>query len=152
MNFEVKGSKMISFTDGSLEEISTTIGGQKPETGGALFGPENANLISAFIFDPEAETTAVSYKPSVDLINRIPEFEAREHVIFKGIIHSHPKGMPRPSEPDHIAFWNTLRTNPRLRSLVTPIVTFERRREGSNLIVLNDRAIMRLYQAFWCAS
>ena len=89
--------KMIQFTDDVAAEIAATIGSRKPETGGALFGPKNSNLISMIAFDEAAHTTSVSYTPSKELIASIPEIEAAEGVEFKGIIHSHPRGVTQPS-------------------------------------------------------
>ena len=139
---------MIAITDNVIDEITSTIGAQRPETGGALFGPANTNLISYFSFDQDARTTTTTYTPSQQLIARIPEIETCEQIVFKGIIHSHPGSFNTPSGPDLIAFKNTLDQNPRLQSLITPIVNFAGSRHGSNLISLGEDAGMRIYQAF----
>jgi len=138
----------ITFTDNTLNEIALTIGTRTPETGGALFGPDNSNLVSLFVFDEKARTTAITYTPSTELIRRIPEIEMRDGVIFKGVIHSHPSSLDRPSGPDILAFRRTLDTNPRLRSLITPIVNLEGGSKQADAYPLNDTSTMRVFQAF----
>jgi len=138
----------ICFTDGVIEEIAKTIGTRTPETGGALFGPENSNLVSSFVFDEKARTTAVTYTPSTDLIRRIPKIETGEGVVFKGVIHSHPPGVDRPSGPDLSAFRRTLNTNPRLHSLITPIVNLNGGSAHGDAHRLNEVATMRVFQVF----
>jgi len=138
----------ITFTDNTLNEIALTIGTRTPETGGALFGPDNSNLVSLFVFDKKARTTAITYTPSTELIRRIPEIEMRDGVIFKGVIHSHPRRLDRPSGPDLSAFRRTLDTNPRLRSLITPIVNLDGGSKQADAHPLNDASTMRVFQAF----
>ncbi len=137
-----------TFTDGVIKQIAETIGTRTPETGGALFGPDDSNLVSHFVFDDKARTTAVTYTPSTDLITRIPKIERRESIVFKGVIHSHPPALDHPSGPDLLAFKRTLDINPQLRSLSAPIVNLGGGSSRDDAYQLNADATMRVFQVF----
>ena len=136
---------MPTITDDTIAKIADKIGTEKPETGGALFGPEHSNTLSYFQFDKEARTTASTYTPSKKLLKAIPEIEESEGLIFKGIIHSHPGSFDHPSGPDLTAFRRTLLHNTHLCSLITPIVNFG---AADDAVELNDAAGMQVYEVF----
>ena len=136
---------MMTFTDDTITKIADNIGSEKPETGGALFGPNHSNVVSFFEFDKEARTTASTYTPSKKLLKTIPEIEETEGLIFKGIIHSHPGSFDCPSGPDLDAFRRTLKDNSHITTLYTPIVNFD---AADDAVPLNDASGMQVYEVF----
>jgi len=114
---------MTIFTDEVIEQMKQDIASHAPERGGALLGARNTNLVSRFLFDPQAETTAASYFPSDQLIEQVEQEERTTGLTFKGSVHSHPNGMDRPSQADLHAFACNLAANPRLGSFIAPIIS-----------------------------
>lgn len=95
-----------------------------PEHGGAIFGLVGKNLITRLIFDSEAETTSITYVPSVSLTQTIRSVEAADPKIeLKGIVHSHPNGLSHPSAEDESRLEEGLALNPQITLYVAPIVT-----------------------------
>ena len=112
------------FTDYVIKEIDRDIASHPPERGGAILGPHNSSLITEFIFDPGAMTSACSYYPSPDLTRKVQEVERKNSgLVFKGVIHSHPGGLDRPSGQDLHAFAKGLHINPHMPCFMAPIVS-----------------------------
>lgn len=109
-------------TDLVYNEIISQIATHAPELGGALYGPKNYPFVTHFEFDPDAETSAVSYVPSSRLIANVPRVESSTGLQFKGIIHSHPKGLIRPSGGDERTVASFFRLNPHFSTMALPIV------------------------------
>jgi len=105
-----------------IEQITLQIAAHPPERGGMLFGPRCSDLITLFIYDEAAETTASTYSPSEELRARIPQIELEYSLSFKGVVHSHPGGLDRPSLGDHAPAKNLLKHNPHLGCIYLPIV------------------------------
>ena len=72
------------------EHIENTVGRTPPESGGILGGQEGR--VTRFFFDKNAQTTRLSYRPSLRTLN--PELKrwSAEGVMFMGVLHSHPMG------------------------------------------------------------
>ena len=66
---------MIIFSDEVIEQFKRDIASHAPERGGALLGPRHTNLVSRFLFDPQAKVTVASYSPSVQLIESVKQEE-----------------------------------------------------------------------------
>lgn len=109
-------------TDVVCEEIYQHIAVHSPERGGALYGPQGYPFVTHFEFDPNAQTSAVSYVPSSNLIANVPRVERETGLQFKGIIHSHPRGIIRPSGGDEATVASFFRLNPHIASMALPIV------------------------------
>jgi proteasome lid subunit RPN8/RPN11 len=109
-------------TDLVYEDIRAHIAQHQPERGGALYGPRNYPFVTHFEFDPDAETSSVSYVPSSRLIAHVPRVEAETGLQFKGIIHSHPSGITRPSGGDEQTIASFFRMNPHVSTVALPIV------------------------------
>ena len=116
----------VILTDEVIGAISSTIGRHRPETGGALLGASTSDLVNRFIFDDEAATTSASYIPSdrLQALVQSAEVESGRAIELKGIIHSHPAGMNRPSSTDLQSFQDYLEANPHLNVLIVAICTF----------------------------
>lgn len=147
---------MILFTDTVIVEIGRFIAQKAPEQGGALLGAPDSNLISHFIFDEEAEVSHVTYIPSKRLIKAVQEMELRDGLQFKGIIHSHPGNMDRPSGQDHNAFASQLTHNLHMGRFIAPIVTkrpstkTNRNRLKSHELPVGNGFKLSCYQALFC--
>ncbi len=116
--------RYVAFLDIVLDQIEEHIARFPPERGGALLGPVGQPLVTEFIFDPEARTSGVTYTPSRSLADRVRARESADRQIeLKGMLHSHPGNMGRPSQGDHHAYEDSLEGAPWLGRLVAPIVT-----------------------------
>lgn len=114
--------------DWVLRAVEAEVGRHPPERGGALLGPPHRPLVSRFLPDPEAASTPSSYSPSRALDRRVKEVEAVERLELKGIVHSHPSSMERPSDQDAYELGVGLRLNGHMPFYVAPIVTSARLR------------------------
>lgn len=124
-------------TDLVYEQIRAYIASHAPERGGALYGPRAFPLVSHFEFDPEGLTSSVSYVPSGRLIANVPRVERETGLQFKGIVHSHPDGLTRPSAGDEQTVGSFFRMNPHFAAMALPIVQRQR----------GDGPFMRWYRA-----
>ena len=116
--------RYVAFLDVVLEQIEEHIARFPPERGGALLGPVGQPLVTEFIFDPEARTSGMTFTPSRSLADRVRARESADQQIeLKGMLHSHPGNMGRPSQGDHHAYEDSLEGAPWLGRLVAPIVT-----------------------------
>src|SRR4051812_22763268 len=114
---------MLFVLDRPLREISAHIATHEPERGGALLGSIGKLVVTRFISDPEAETSGSTYRPSRELNRQVKEVEATEGLEFKGIVHSHPGRLDRPSGQDERELRIGLDLNPHLATYLLPIVT-----------------------------
>lgn len=126
-----------SIFDTVLEKIQKSVGSIVPESGGALLGSYGSSLVVDFLFDSSAETTGVSYVPSLSIGERVRKEELQRNLQFKGIVHSHPGSFDKPSGPDEYSFGVGLDSNPELSRYLAPIVTLEPGRDSSNKILFN---------------
>jgi proteasome lid subunit RPN8/RPN11 len=116
--------RYVAFLDVVLEQIEEHIARFPPERGGALLGPVGQPLVTEFIFDPEARTSGMTFTPSRSLADQVRAREgADQQIELKGMLHSHPGNMGRPSQGDHHAYEDSLEGAPWLGRLVAPIVT-----------------------------
>lgn len=144
---------MIIFTDRILAQLDEHIGRYPAERGGALMALPNSNIVTSFIFDPEAEMTSASYIPSATLTSRVQAAEREQGLAFCGVVHSHPGGADQPSYQDDVAFRKGLDINPHLARFIAPIITHDRSARSSSPHEHNvgDRARMSCYVAFRAA-
>lgn len=105
-----------------VQEIEQAIAMHPPERGGALLGPIGARIITHFIFDNTAQTTGSTYKPSLQLTQRVQELEIKQGIELKGMIHSHPGSFDRLSSFDEDAILEGLNLNPHIPRLYAPII------------------------------
>src|ERR1700759_4481648 len=90
----------VRVADFVLDAIAARIGAVGPEQGGALVGLPGLDYVPGFIHDADAATTGTRYQNTDWLIAAIGAREAATAARFKGIVHSHPRGMPVPSGQD----------------------------------------------------
>src|SRR5512142_1111788 len=115
--------------DWVLRAIASEIAAHAPERGGALLGPPQRPLVTHFAPDPDAATTSSSYRPSRALDARVKELEVAAGLELKGIVHSHPRGLDRPSDHDASELATGLRLNGHMPRYLAPIVTSPRQGE-----------------------
>lgn len=115
----------VRVADFVLDAIAARIGAVEPEQGGALLGLPGLDYVTEFIHDAGAATTGTRYQNTDRLIAAIGAREAASAARFKGIVHSHPRGMPVPSGQDQAEYAESLRLNPQLARYLAPIVTHD---------------------------
>jgi len=115
----------VRVADFVLDAIAARIGAVEPEQGGALLGLPGLDYVTEFIHDAGAATTGTRYQNTDRLIATIGAREAASAARFKGIVHSHPRGMPVPSSQDQAEYAESLRLNPQLARYLAPIVTHD---------------------------
>jgi len=114
----------VVFTDTALDQIERSVAAHPPERGGALLGPLGEPIVSEFVYDDLAETGSTFYEASRQLNDRVRATEASNPALeLKGILHSHPSSLSRPSQGDLVAFADSLRRTPWLGRFIVPIVT-----------------------------
>ncbi|GAA1960583.1 ThiF family adenylyltransferase [Catenulispora subtropica] len=115
----------VRVADYVLDAITARIGAVAPEQGGALLGLPGLDYVTGFLHDAGAATTGTRYQNTDWLIAAVAEREAATAARFKGIVHSHPAGMPVPSGQDRSEYAESLRLNPHLARYLAPIVTHD---------------------------
>jgi len=117
------------FVDSVLRDLEHRVLAEKPEHGGALLGLPSRPVITEFLFDEDAEVSAVSFHTSNGLGERVREMERSHGLQFKGIAHSHPGGLDRPSGQDRREAASGLALNPHLADYALPILTLGEARD-----------------------
>lgn len=107
-------------TTEAYQNIVRKIGSGIPEKGGILMGKDR--IITDFIFDENAHTTGSTYSLNVAYLNPIIKQLKKEGKQFMGIIHSHPYGSFKLSNPDREYFMSQFKNFPDLDFMFTPIV------------------------------
>jgi len=89
----------LHITDEVADQIELTIGSLPAETGGFL-GTSDGKIVDHFYFDRTAATTAATYTPNVEAVNRVLKKWDEDGVRLIGNVHSHPYGYTHPSRED----------------------------------------------------
>jgi proteasome lid subunit RPN8/RPN11 len=112
----------MKITENAFNAVVNYMGSRPAETGGALFGYEEDNVIRRFIPDEDAKTTRSSYSLNTKFLNPVIKKYWEEHrMSLVGIIHSHPNGHSHLSKPDRDYFEDLLQGMPR-EKFYTPIL------------------------------
>lgn len=111
--------KLLITTD-AYQNIVKKIGSGIPEKGGILMGKNG--IVTDFVFDHNAHTTASTYSLNVAYLNPIIKELKKEGKELLGIIHSHPYGCSELSLADREYFLSQFKNFPSLDFLYTPIV------------------------------
>ncbi|WP_432967579.1 ThiF family adenylyltransferase [Dactylosporangium sp. CA-233914] len=114
----------LRITDYAVHSLVEALGSRAPEQGGALLGIRGADVVTTFIHDVDAPVTAVEYHNTEALSHQIRLVETETEARFKGIVHSHPRGMPHPSSQDLYEYGRSLALNPAMSQYLALIVTF----------------------------
>ena len=103
------------------DDMKSSIGEVRSETGGILIGDPNTMIIECFVFDLLAETNQTVYQPNTKFLNSV--LKGRGHQ-FLGIAHSHTKGNKVLSQQDKNAAWSNLTSpnNSHLNAYLMPLI------------------------------
>lgn len=114
---------MLALGDWVLGDLEREVAAHLPERGGALLGPRLRPLVTRFLPDPEAAASGASWAPSRALDAAVKALEAEQGLELKGVAHSHPPGLDRPSEQDLRELAEGLRRNGHMPCYLAPVVT-----------------------------
>jgi proteasome lid subunit RPN8/RPN11 len=91
-----------SLTESVYRAMFGTVGMLPVETGG-MFGSSDGETIDHFHFDECAATSGITYRPSVEILNKyvVPDWKSKGVEVI-GFVHSHPRGHCRPSLDDEV--------------------------------------------------
>lgn len=120
--------ELVAFTDGLISEIANALASVPPERGGALLAA--GALAHGFIEDLDGEYSASHWDISSRLTGRIQAAELAGDGKFCGTVHSHPSGVPDPSNADIRGTGEMLDANPEVERLLICIVTQAEPRPG----------------------
>ncbi|MGC4129241.1 MAG: Mov34/MPN/PAD-1 family protein [Bergeyella sp.] len=112
--------KKFRITTDAHQNIIKKIGSKAPEQGGILLGKDG--VITDFVYDEFAKTSGSTYSLNVEFLNPIIKKFKNEGKELLGIIHSHPFGASRLSNPDKEYFAGILNKATDVDFLFTPIV------------------------------
>lgn len=112
-----------------------------------MLGVAGVDLITSFVHDAGASTSRVEYRNTQWLVDEVARLEAGSPNRFKGIIHSHPSGMARPSGQDQREFAESLQLNPHLGRYLGPIVTQDVRRPPAEHELIYEQSRVSFYGA-----
>jgi hypothetical protein len=106
-----------------FEGIVRTIGCRRAESGGVIGGNGDGTEITHYHFDDIGRTTAATYSPDIEFLNRLFRSDWNPKGIrFRGFVHSHPGRMNRPSYGDQVYVERILQAIDDLECLWIPIV------------------------------
>ena len=106
-----------------FEEIRSTVGLKRPETGGILGGRFEDGVVREFSFDHAARRTSVTYSPDCTSLNQLLSEDWNPRGIrMLGFVHSHPNCLREPSWGDIQYAERILNHNEDLPELYLPIV------------------------------
>lgn len=92
---------VMKITQPALFAMMQYLLGQKPEAAGILLGPDDDDiLITHFVPDRTGDGTAVSFSLGQIELNRTLKRVRPAKIDCRGIGHSHPRGIPSPSQGD----------------------------------------------------
>ncbi len=112
---------VIVFTDAVLDVINQTLAAVPPERGGALLAA--GNMIHHLVEDTEASYTSVSWDISSSMTALVQAAEQAGRGRLRATVHTHPAGVPDPSDQDLRATARVLEENAHLDEIVICIVT-----------------------------
>ncbi|HEU4382619.1 MAG TPA: ThiF family adenylyltransferase [Anaeromyxobacteraceae bacterium] len=114
---------MFAVGDWVLGDLEREIAAHPPERGGALLGPRLRPVVTRFLPDPAGAGGGGSWAPSRDLDAAVKALEREQGLELKGLAHSHPPGLDRPSEQDARELAEGLRRNGHMPCYLAPVIT-----------------------------
>lgn len=114
---------MFAVGDWVLADLEREVAAHPPERGGALLGPRLRPLVTRFLPDPDAARSGASWAPSRALDAAVKALEREAGLELKGLAHSHPEGLDRPSEQDARELARGLALNGHMPCYLAPVVT-----------------------------
>jgi len=108
-----------------LDAIENHIGKHHAERGAMLGGSRERSEITAVHVDLSARTAGAEYSPDVETLNRVLNEWNEAEIEFLGFVHSHPRGVRRPSGADEQYAERILGVISGLETMLMPIVMTE---------------------------
>lgn len=91
----------LKITQAAFQETMHYLLSRPPEAAGILLGPANEDVLAThFIPDTTGRATSVSFALDAKALNRTLKRHKPVGLNCKGIVHSHPPGLPQPSSGD----------------------------------------------------
>jgi proteasome lid subunit RPN8/RPN11 len=119
---DLSGPEPLYVTDTVLRRIGATVGAMRAEHGGMLGGRRIRGTITDYHFDAVALRTSATYTPTTSMLNALLRDEWNPSGIdLLGFVHSHPRGMWRPSAGDRVYAEQILAAIPGMDRLLLPI-------------------------------
>lgn len=121
-------SPVMLMTCSVYDKIMDYLTSRKPEAGGMLVGPKDHDMVTHFVADPTAHVTGVSYTPNAEALNKVLKLFLACEMDAKGMVHSHPAGVTRPSYGDieHVRSSFGRKKNVTAQQYLLPIVCDKR--------------------------
>lgn len=114
------------FTHEVNQAIHNTVGVMPAETGGPLGGTRGSGVVEAYYHDDTSDRTAATYYPDFERLNQMFREEWNPAGInLLGVVHSHPRGVLRPSRPDAEYARRIMQGIPELDRFLLPIAQTE---------------------------
>lgn len=119
---DLAGPEPLYMTDSILRGIESTVGARRAEQGGMFGGRRSRATVTDFHFDTSARRTNSTYTPATSMLNTLLRDEWNPAGIdFLGFVHSHPRGLWRPSSGDCTYAERILDAIPAMDRLLLPI-------------------------------
>ncbi len=119
---DLAGPEPLYMTDEVLLGIAATVGAMRAEQGGMFGGRRSRGTVTDFHFDTSARRTNSTYTPNTSMLNTLLRDEWNPAGIdFLGFVHSHPRGLGRPSSGDCVYAERILDAIPAMDRLLLPI-------------------------------
>ncbi|MDA8322460.1 MAG: ThiF family adenylyltransferase [Actinomycetota bacterium] len=112
---------IIRLTDGLVNAIIDRLAAVHPERGGAILSC--GDLLHLLVEDTSGRYSEASWDISAELSAEVGALEAAGRGILAGTVHTHPAGVPDPSDTDIGTTRQALDLNPHLDRLLIAVVT-----------------------------
>jgi proteasome lid subunit RPN8/RPN11 len=91
---------LLRITRSACNDAVQELGDRTPEYAGILLGPKDSDIVTHFVADEQGAATRSSFTLNVDWLNKVIRRFVRCGIDVKGVVHSHPPGVPSPSQGD----------------------------------------------------
>ncbi|WP_460359296.1 ThiF family adenylyltransferase [Mycobacterium sp. ZZG] len=119
---DLTGPEPLYVTREVMGEIEATVGAMPAEQGGMFGGTRARGVVAHYKFDDSARRTQATYSPDTKMLNSfLRETWNPAGIDFLGFVHSHPRGMWRPSTGDRVYAERILDALPAVDRLLLPI-------------------------------
>lgn len=93
-------ARPLKMVERAYRAIIDHLGSVEPEAGGMLLGPRGTSIVTHYIPDLRGKATGASFTLDAKGLNQVLKNHLECGLDAKGLVHSHPSGIPRPSFGD----------------------------------------------------
>ena len=137
-----KLEEQIRIVQETYQRIVDELTNRPPEFGGMLLGPINSDIVSHFVPDERAQATPASFTLHAESLNRRLRRFNRCGMDAKGLVHSHPSGVTRPSAGD-LNYVRTSLANPKNKDCLEFLMPIVCAGQFYPYIIFRDRGVLR---------